>query len=57
MKKIFKYVLVFVLGLVLSSLILINNLKITNIEIEGTQKNGLVTISIFDYNFNYYFEK
>lgn len=57
MKKIFKYVLVFVLGLVLSSLILINNLKITNIETEGTQKNGLVTMSIFDYNFNYYFEK
>ena len=57
MKKILKYVLVFVLGLVLSSLILINNLQITNIETEGTQKSGLVTISIFNYSFNYYFEK
>lgn len=57
MKNLIKYILVFVAGAILTSFVIIENLQITNIKTENNTKNGLVTISIFDYQFNYYFEK
>lgn len=57
MKSFIKYISVFVAGAILTSFVIIENLQIVNIETENNAKNGLVTISIFDYQFNYYFEK
>lgn len=57
MKNFIKYILVFVFGVILTSFVIIENLQIANIETKNNAENGLVTISIFDYQFNYYFEK
>lgn len=57
MKNLIKYILIFVAGAIITSFVIIENLQITNIKTENNAKNGFVTISIFDYQFNYYFEK
>lgn len=57
MKNLIKYILIFVVGAIITSFVIIENLQITNIKTENNAENGLVTISIFDYQFNYYFEK
>lgn len=57
MRNLIKYILIFVAGAIITSFVIIENLQITNIKTENNAKNGLVTISIFDCQFNYYFEK
>ena len=40
-----------IITIILTLLVVINNIQITNIE------NGNITITLFNHNFKYYFEK
>lgn len=50
-KTIFTIIITAIIAIILTLLLVINNIQITNIE------NGNITITLFNYNFIYYFEK
>jgi hypothetical protein len=58
LKKLLTFVITTVVVVITTTIIIINNIQITNLTITESDKinNGMITITLFNNDYNYYFE-
>lgn len=58
LKKLLTFVITIIIVVITTTIIIINNIQITNLTTVESNKinNGIVTITLFNNDYNYYFE-